>query len=126
MSVLVDTSVWILALRGTAPFAKRLHDLLLRDEVMRHPMVHGELLLGDVGGGRRHVLELYERMHASARISDHDDVLALVRARRLNGKGLGWVDAHLLASALLEGVRLWSADDALADAARAVGVAFSA
>ena len=50
--------------------------------------------------------------------AEHDEVLQLVSGHKLHGKGLGWIDAHLLASALLAGCTLWTKDRALADAAR--------
>jgi hypothetical protein len=53
----------------------------------------------------------------------HDDVLALVRQRKLMRRGVGWIDAHLLASALLSGAAVWTADADLSAAATALGVA---
>jgi predicted nucleic acid-binding protein len=71
MSVLVDTSVWIRFLANRAPFAAGLEELLSRDEVSGHELVHGELLIGDKGG-RWTLLSNYERMdraHSSATAS---------------------------------------------------------
>ena len=55
---------------------------------------------------------------------DHHDVLRLIEERRLWGKGIGWIDGHLLASALVSGARLWTLDSALGRAARALAVEF--
>jgi predicted nucleic acid-binding protein len=122
MSVLVDTSVWIRFLSNRAPYASRLDELLGRDEVNGHDFVYGELLIGDKGG-RKALLAEYERMD-QAPIVPHSEVVAFVYHRRLNGRGIGWVDAHLLASALVGRLKLWTADSPLAVVAREFGVAY--
>ena len=58
----------------------------------------------------------------SAPVADHDEVLAFVEGRRLMGLGLGWVDVHLLASAVLASLPLWTADKRLSEVARALNV----
>lgn len=78
--------------------------------------------MGD-GGGRRELLANYELIDW-APLVPHGDVVAFVRDRRLNGRGIGWVDAHLLASALVGRLRLWTADLPLAKVARELGIAF--
>ena len=55
----------------------------------------------------------------------HADVAVFVRARHLQGRGIGWVDAHLLASALVGRLKLWTADRSLAAVARELGVAYT-
>jgi hypothetical protein len=122
MIVLVDTSVWIRFLSNRAPHAAELDWLLGRDEVTGHDFVYGELLIGDKGG-RRQLLTDYEQMH-QAPVVPHGDVVAFVRERRLHGRGVGWIDAHLLASALVGGLRLWTADPRLARLASELGVAY--
>lgn len=112
MIVLVDTSVWIRFLSNRAPYAAELDSLLSRDEVSGHDFVYGELLIGDKGG-RRQLLTDYEQMHQAA-VVPHSDVVAFVQYRRLHGRGIGWIDAHLLASALVGRLRLWTVDPALA------------
>jgi hypothetical protein len=121
MSVLVDTSVWIRFLASRAPYAADLDDLLSRDEVSGHDFVYGELLIGDKGG-RKKLLADYERMHQAPVVS-HAEVVAFVRDRKLHGRGIGWIDAHLLASALVGRLRLWTIDPALATIAKELGVA---
>lgn len=120
--VLVDTSVWIRFLAGKKPFAGELDRLLARDQVAGHAMIYGELLIGDVGG-RPKLLAAYRAMHQVSVIA-HDEVIQFVTSRRLHGRGIGWIDAHLLASALVAGVGLWTADATLAKLAAHVGVAF--
>lgn len=120
--VLVDTSVWIRFLSNREPFAARLDALLERDEVVGHELVFGELLIGDKGG-RRALLEAYEQMHQAALIP-HDEVVAFVRDRRLHGQGAGWIDIHLLASAIVGRHPLWTADPRLHALALRLGVAY--
>jgi predicted nucleic acid-binding protein len=122
MTVLVDTSVWIKFLSNRAPHAGALDRLLGRDDVSGHDFVYGELLIGDKGG-RRQLLAEYAQMH-QAPVVAHADVVTFVRERRLHGRGIGWIDAHLLASALVGRLQLWTADPALAGLARELGVAY--
>ncbi|HEY5089359.1 MAG TPA: PIN domain-containing protein [Polyangia bacterium] len=118
--VLVDTSVWIRFLSGRAPYADALDDLLRRDEVVGHGLVYGELLIGDLGG-RVGLLADYAGL-TQASVIPHDELVAFVKARRLHGRGIGWIDAHLLASAVVDRLRLWTADPRFAALAVEVGV----
>jgi predicted nucleic acid-binding protein len=122
MSVLVDTSVWIRFLANGAPYATRLDGLLRRDEVSGHDFVYGELLIGDKGR-RRELLANYARMD-QAPVVPHADVVEFVRSRKLNGRGIGWIDAHLLASALVGRLTLWTADSPLSTVATELGIAY--
>ena len=110
--VLVDTSVWLRFLANREPFATALDRLLAAGDVVGHEMVFGELLMGDVGGGRAGLLSDYELMVQTAPVR-HMEVVTFVRARGLHGRGVGWVDVHLLASALAGGFLLWTADEPL-------------
>ena len=116
--ILVDTSVWIDHLRQADP---RLGALLESADVVTHPMVVGELAMGDIRP-RSELLDLLDQLpHCS--IATHTEVMALIEAQRLHGKGLGIVDAHLLASAVLTpGTALWTRDKQLAKAAATLGV----
>jgi predicted nucleic acid-binding protein len=120
--VLVDTSVWIRFLANRAPHAAELEWLLSLDEVAAHEMVYGELLIGDKGG-RLKVLVAYEEIPRAQTIP-HDEVVAFVRARKLHGRGTGWVDVHLLAAAIVGRMELWTADPRLAELADELGVAY--
>lgn len=122
MIVLVDTSVWIRFLSNRAPYAAALDGLLSRDEVSGHDFVFGELLIGDKGG-RRQLLADYERMHQAPMVP-HAEVLEFVRDRHLHGRGIGWIDAHLLASALVGRLRLWTTDPRLAALAKELGITY--
>jgi len=122
--VLVDTSVWIRSLANRAPYAAELDRLLASDEVTGHELVYGELLIGD-RGGRSKLLAAYELMH-QVKMVPHNEVVAFVRDRGLHGRGAGWIDIHLLASALVGRLLLWTADPRLAAVARELGVGYEA
>jgi predicted nucleic acid-binding protein len=122
--VLVDTSVWIRFLANRAPYANALDALLGRDEVAGHELIYGELLIGD-RGGRAKLLASYEQMHQVATIP-HREVVAFVRDRNLHGRGVGWVDVHLLASAIVGRVQLWTVDPRFSAVARDLGVGYDA
>jgi predicted nucleic acid-binding protein len=119
--VLVDTSIWIRFLANKAPYAAQLDRLLERDEVSGHGLVFGELLIGD-RGGRAKLLEAYAQMR-QATVIPHQEVVAFVRARQLHARGARWVDVHLLASAVVGRLALWTADASLATIAAELGVA---
>ena len=119
--VLVDTSVWIRFISNREPFASQLDWLLTRGEVAGHDFVLGELLIGDVGG-RNKLLGAYVQMRWADTVP-HSEVVEFVRARRLHGRGVGWVDVHLVASALVGNFSLWTADPRLAVVAAAMNIA---
>jgi predicted nucleic acid-binding protein len=117
--VLVDTSVWIDHLRrGNAALAS----LLENGEVESHPFVIGEIACGNLKR-RGEILSLMDSLPKAVE-ADHDEVLALVESRKLAGCGLGWIDVHLLASALLGHTVLWTLDKRLSEQARRLKVLF--
>jgi predicted nucleic acid-binding protein len=120
--VLVDTSVWIRSLAGRAPYMAEMDRLLGRDEVAGHELIYGELLIVD-RGGRNKLLAAYERIHRAS-IVPHLEVVAFVRDRALYGRGVGWIDVHLLASAIVGRLQLWTVDLRLSAVARELGVAY--
>ena len=122
MSVLVDTSIWIRFLVGTGPYANKLDRLLSDDEVLGHDFVYGELLIGD-RGARAKLLAEYKLMRQAAFVAN-SEVVEFVRHHKINGRGIGWIDAHLLASAIVGSSRLWTADRPLAVVALDIGVAY--
>ena len=122
MNVLVDTSVWIRFLYHRAPYSAELQRLLLHGLVAGHELVYGELLIGD-RGGRPRLLADYERIE-HAPVIPHRDVVAFARRHRLHGRGVGWIDIHLLASALVGRLSLWTADPRLATLAREFAVSY--
>lgn len=116
--MLVDSSVWIDHFRAAD---KELGAALGAGMVELHPMVLGELALGMVPE-RRSTLEDLRALPVSV-VADFDEVLVLVEARSLHGRGIGYVDAHLLASCRISGATLWTHDRRLRDAAVELGVA---
>ena len=110
--VLVDSSVWIAHLRTGEP---ELADLLAAGLVLMHPFIRGELACGNLKN--REVLLSDLRLLPSVRCASDEDTLHLIEARRLWGRGLGWVDANLLASSLISNCRLWTLDKRLQSAA---------
>jgi predicted nucleic acid-binding protein len=120
--VLIDTSVWIRFLSDQPPYGAKLQQLLNLDQVAGHDLVYGELFIGD-RGGRKTLLSEYERMPHVATLA-HDEVVAFARHRNLNGRGVSWIDVHLLASAVVEALPVWTADARFAALARELGVAY--
>ena len=117
--ILIDTSVWIDHLhRADARLVALLGDV----EVCVHPMVVGELALGSLRD-RSTVLSLLDQL-PSMSVATHTEVRHLIEAHELFGKGLGLVDAHLLAGLrITPGTGLWTSDRRLRAAAIDLGVA---
>lgn len=115
--MLVDTSVWIDHLRrGNARLAERLE----RGDVLTHPFVVGELACGHIHE-RNRVLNLLDALPATP-VAEHEEVMSFIDAHALYGRGLGWIDVHLLASAALASSTLWTLDGRLAAAAESAGI----
>lgn len=117
---LPDTSIWIDHFRHANPVLKSLLD---EGQVLCHPFVVGELACGSLRD-RESTLQLLQTLE-SAPLADHHEVLALVDRHRLMGTGIGWLDAHLLGSALLAKAELWTLDQPLMRVARQLGIAAS-
>ena len=110
--VLVDTSVWVSHFRETHG---GLVTLLEDGEVVCHPFIVGELACGNLRS-RARVIPLLEALPMAWQV-EHEEVLAFLEAHQLMGKGLGYVDVHLLAAARWTGVALWTLDRKLDQAA---------
>jgi len=115
--ILVDTSVWIEHLRTGS---ERLRSLLHEDQVICHPFVVGELACGTLHN-RAEILGALKAL-PEARVAEQEEVLRFLEAHRLYGRGLGWVDAHILASTLLTDCALWTLDRPLRRAAVGLGI----
>ena len=109
---LVDTSVWIDHLRHGN---KQLAALLDRGDVCCHRFVIGELACGRIRN-RNELLGLLRAL-PEAPIAEHEEVLSFIDEQKLSGRGLGWIDVHLLASALLKPCKMWTLNKALRAAA---------
>jgi predicted nucleic acid-binding protein len=116
--ILVDTSVWVNHLRNNN---SALSGLLEESRVLCHPFIIGELACGNLKA-RGPILEHLSHLPSSP-VADHDEVLALIERRKLWGTRIGYVDAHLLASAILGDSALWTADRTLAAQAKRLRIA---
>lgn len=115
--ILVDTSVWIDHLHRAEP---QLQQFLVDDRVVTHDGVLGELALGSMRE-RSTVLALLGSLHRASRLGG-DEFFHLVDTARLWGRGLGVIDVHLLGSALLGNLTIWTRDRRLRAAADDLGV----
>jgi len=117
MMVLVDTSVWIDHFRlGN----QRLSELLIEHRVLVHPIVIGELSSGNLQNRGGTLSDLQALPHVNG--TRIEESLHFLEAHRLYGRGLSWNDIQLLASAVVEGVFLWSLDKRLDEAAGELGL----
>lgn len=121
MNVLADTSVWIDHLRAENV---KLADLLDSSEMLMHPMVIGELACGNIRN-RTEVLTRLRRLPIVPVVS-YTEVLSFIENNRLMGRGIDYVDVHLLASvAMADSALLWSRDRRLMEAAADLNLAWS-
>ena len=110
--VLVDTSVWVSHFRdGNDELASLLND----GRVLCHPLIVGELACGNLKD-RAVILSFLQLLPMSIE-AEHDEVLSFIENNRLMGKGMGYVDVHLITSAVLTGVSIWTLDKKLAQTA---------
>ena len=116
--ILVDTSVWVDHIRRGDP---GLIELLERSAVAMHPFVIGEIACGSLRD-RDSILELLQDLPAVVVALDAE-VLLFIEQHTLHGKGIGYVDVHLLASAALTGGSLWTRDLKLLRVAVSLGCA---
>ena len=120
--ILVDTSVWVDHLRSGDD---ALATLLDAAGVLMHPFVLGELACGNLRN-RKEVLGLLKDLPQATAARD-DEVLFFIERQALMGRGIGYVDAHLLAAASLGGsARLWTRDKRLHAVAQGLGLAYEA
>lgn len=118
--ILVDTSVWIDHLRGSD---SRLIECLEAAEVTVNALVIGELACGRLGNRSAVIALLQDLPHAPE--ASHQETLVFIERNRLMGRGIGYVDVHLLAAtALGGGLRLWTKDNRLRSVAEELGLAY--
>jgi predicted nucleic acid-binding protein len=117
--ILVDTNIWV---DHFASANKYLKELLESERVVTHPFVTAELALGSLPD-RMVTMALLEAL-PELPVAELEEVRELIEVRSLYGKGIGFVDAHLLASLLIAAVptEIWTDDRNLADSARRLGV----
>ena len=118
--VIVDTSIWVDHLRTGI---KHLEKLLLDAEVACHEFIIGELACGNLKN-RDEILILLQSLPSSLTV-DHQEFLYFIDKHRLMGRGIGFVDVHLLASAQITNVPIWTADNRLKAAAKDLRLNYS-
>jgi predicted nucleic acid-binding protein len=119
MKILVDTSIWIDHFRRGD---SRLEECLDRGDVVIHPFIIGELMLGHLPSIASVIDDL--NILPTATVASAEEVLAFIKRHKLAGKGIGYVDAHLLAAtALTTEASFWTRDKRLQDAARSLALA---
>ncbi len=106
--ILVDTSVWVDYLRAGDP---EVVALLESDQVCGHDYVIGELACGRLRN-RTEILGLLRSLPRLATATE-EEALFLIENRNLMGRGIGYIDVHLLAASILGGARVWTKDKAL-------------
>jgi len=111
--ILVDTSVWINYLRDGN---HRLERLLLDGDVVCHNNIIGELACGNIKN-RKEIISLLQSLPLIKDV-EFQEFLYFIEQNQLSGKGIGFVDIHLLASAKLEQLPLWTEDKRLKTAAK--------
>ena len=114
--ILVDTSVWVDHFR----VGNSLSGVLAEGLALTHPHVIGELACGNLNN-RARILAALGALPRATPATD-EEVMRLIEDRKLWGRGIGWIDAHLLASALLTSCRFWTLDRRLQRTASAAGV----
>jgi predicted nucleic acid-binding protein len=116
--ILVDTSVWIDHFRENDPI---LSNMLEEEVVSCHPFVIGEVMMGSPRN-RQETRKLLARLPRARTASDLD-VLEFIEQNRLYGMGIGYIDAHLLASVRIDqGAAIWTRDRRVAKAAEVLGI----
>jgi hypothetical protein len=119
--ILADTSVWIGHLRALNP---QMENLLTRGKIVMHPFVVAEIALGSLKN-RRQKLGAMDMLR-KVKVAQMSEVRRMIEANGLYAKGIGLIDAHLIASCLLTpGTQLWTRDAALEKVATALGVAIT-
>jgi len=116
-TVLVDASIWVDHFRKGEAL---LQDLLSSGQVAIHPFIIGELACGNFAN-RTEILKLLSELPLVT-IASNEEVMHLIEKHKLSGKGLGWIDVHLLTSALLDNLPLWTRDQKLAAAAKKLDI----
>ena len=115
--ILADTSVWVDHLRKGN---ERLADFLNEGVVLCHPFIIGELACGTLKN-RNKILGMLASI-PSIPVAEHDEVFGFISRHKIQGKGVGWIDAHLLASTYLAKCRIWTLDKSLMKIAKSLKV----
>ena len=115
--IIVDANIWIDHFRLADP---HLAELAAERHLRMHPYTIGELALGNFADHAKIVAQL-EKL-PPANVASHPNLMRFMVAHELSGTGIGYVDCHLLASALLMSGRVWTRDKRLANQASRLGI----
>ena len=118
--ILVDTSIWIDHLRSGSPV---LAALLQNEVVFTHDFVIGELACGNLRN-RAEVLSLLQSLPRLSAATE-DETLFFIEQQQLMGRGIGYIDAHLLAAAVIRDIPIWTKDKRLMAIAEEKGWAYA-
>ncbi len=117
--LLVDTSVWVSYFReGNVKLVNLLND----SYVICHPLIIGELACGHLKN-RSEILSLLQKLPMAIQ-AEHEEVLPFIENNQLMGKGLGYIDIHLLASAVLSKIAIWTLDKKLNEVSTKLALGF--
>ena len=118
--IIADTSIWIHHFRkANAQFCQ----LLTEGQIAMHPFILGELSCGNLPSRISTIRDLSALPMAAACLDR--EVRELIESRQLMGRGIGYIDAHLLASALISGFPLWTRDKRLQETAAMLGCSYT-
>ncbi|MDF1570677.1 MAG: type II toxin-antitoxin system VapC family toxin [Bacteroidales bacterium] len=117
--ILVDTSVWIDHFHHSD---EKLKAMLLSNQVCMHPFILGELSCGNISN-RKEVLSLLRALRSIDVVLD-EEVFVLIEDRKLFGRGLGFIDIHLLASAMIYQIPVWTRDKTLKRISGELGISY--
>jgi predicted nucleic acid-binding protein len=118
--ILIDSSIWIDHIRRANPI---LSGLLENDRVLLHPFVIGEIAMGSLSNRLTVIAQLSKQRQIAVVI--HEEVMTFIEANNLFGIGIGYVDAHLLASVkITPHAQFWTRDNRLAAVAARFHLAF--
>jgi predicted nucleic acid-binding protein len=118
--VLVDTSIWVSHLRhGNSRLQKLLHE----GRVVSHPFIIGELACGNLSN-RSEIISLMQSL-PMLDVVEHEELLLFIEHKKMMGTGLGFVDIHLMAAAILSGIPLWTQDKKLKQACSRLSIDFA-
>ena len=117
--VLVDTSVWVVHLRNGNI---GLETLLNEGHVVCHPFIVGELACGNLKN-RAEILSLLQALPVATHV-EHEEVMKFIEDHALLGKGLGYIDIHLIASAILTEIPVWTVDKKLNEISSKLGIGY--
>src|SRR5437868_2397096 len=106
--ILADSSIWINHFRRNDP---KLAALLEQEQIVIHPCVIGELALGNLKNRAQALRDL--QLLPQIPPATDKEIMEWIERRRMFGKGIGWVDAHVLLSCILSSTKLWTADKPL-------------